>query len=49
MNKVDGAAWPYRIVFAIAGDANNAATLAADRITFRFALIFNLMCVWGLI
>src|SRR5262249_17936456 len=34
-----------RTVFAIAGDASNAATPTADRITFRFVLMFNLMCL----
>src|ERR1700730_27095 len=42
---VDGVTWWWcRTVFAIAGDASNAATLTADRITFRFVLMFNLVC-----
>ena len=33
--------------FAIAGDASKAATPTADMITFRFVLMFDLMCVSG--
>ena len=36
-----------RTVFAIAGDANNAATPTANRITFGFDLMFNLMWFAG--
>src|SRR6202035_5230605 len=41
---VDGVTWWCRTVFAIAGEASNAATPTADRITFRFVLMFNLVC-----
>jgi hypothetical protein len=41
---VDGVTWWCRTVFAMAGDASNAATPTADRITFRFVLMFNLVC-----
>src|SRR5260370_2507829 len=45
---IDGAAWSVRACdFAIAGDASKAATPTADRITFRFVVMFNLMCVSG--
>jgi len=35
-------AWE-RTVFAIAGDASNAVTPTADRITFRLVLMFNFL------
>jgi hypothetical protein len=44
---LEGATLWCRTVFATAGDASNAATPTADRITFRFVLMFNLMYFSG--
>jgi hypothetical protein len=41
IHTIDGAAWRCLTVFAMAGDASNAATPIADKIVFGIVLMFK--------
>jgi len=42
IHTIDGVAWRCLTVFAMAGDASNAATPIADKIVFGIVLMFKL-------